>query len=139
MWQCQEVTCVASLDPAKHLLQTARAPSPACKANTCLTQPGFAVLPAPLCEARSRCSGNKLPSPALGECWSKETAVCRTGKVPAASLGPLAMPALPQLDMAPALSLRPSPLGTTLETGPWPGAPSVVAGVGRHAVMLWGN
>lgn len=67
MWQCQEVTCFASPVPAKHLLQTARAPSPACKANACLTQPGFAALAVLralelLWEARSR---EASPSPTL--------------------------------------------------------------------------
>lgn len=44
MCQCQEVTCFTCPVSTKHLLQTARAPSPACKANTCLMQPGFAAL-----------------------------------------------------------------------------------------------
>lgn len=67
MWQRQEFTCFASPVPTKHLLQTARAPSPACKANACLTQPGFAALAVPralelLWEARS---GEEFPLPTL--------------------------------------------------------------------------
>lgn len=71
MWLCQDTTCSTSCVPAKHLLQTAPAPSPACKANTWLMQPGVVALALPwvlepLWEARS----GKTP-----ELWSRETGV----------------------------------------------------------------
>ena len=68
MWRCQEVTCFASPVPTKHLLQTARVPSPACKANTWLTQPGFAapaVLRAPEPQWEAGSGGKKPLLPTL--------------------------------------------------------------------------
>lgn len=77
MWPCQEDTCFTSCVPAKHLLQTALAPSPACKANTWLMQPGVAALALPwllepLWKARS---GQNPLCPALSDLWSRETAL----------------------------------------------------------------
>lgn len=94
MWPCQDITCFTSCVPAEHLLQTVPAPSPACKANTWLMQPGVAVLALPwvlepLWEARS----GKTLFFLLCQSSGAGTLVCRTGKVPAASLGPMETPA----------------------------------------------
>lgn len=54
--------------------------------------------------------------------------------------GPCCLPVLsPQLDMAPSPCLHSSPSGVPHKTGTWLGAPSVVTGVGWHAVTSWGN
>lgn len=94
MWPCQDVTCFTSCVPAEHLLQTVPAPSPACKANTWLMQPVVAALALPwvlepLWEARS----GKTPFSLLSQSSGAGRLVCRTGKVSAASLGPLETPA----------------------------------------------
>lgn len=87
MWLCQEVTCFTSCVPANDLLQTAPAPSPACKANTWLMQPGVAALALPwLLEPLWEAGSGKTPFFLLCQSSGAGRLVCTTGKVPAASL-----------------------------------------------------
>lgn len=117
MWRCQEVTRFTSPVPAKHLVQTARVPSPAWKANTCLTQPGCTTGTAT--SARGQEWGKKS---LFALCESREIAVCRSGEFPAASLGAPETPVLLPAGAQPLAGRPPSP-GTPREMGPWPGAP----------------
>ena len=134
MWWCQEVTCFASPVPAKHLLQTARTPGPACKANSCLMQPGFAAGAVSwalglLWEARS---GKKKLFLLCGSSGVRRQWVAGPGRSwlppwdPWRHL-PCCLPALsPRLDMAPSPCLRPSP----------PRMPHKM-GLGQELPLLW--
>lgn len=121
MWLCQDVTGSTSCVPAKHLLQTAPALSPACKANTWLMQPGVVALALPwvlepLWEAKS----GKTPFSLLCQNSEAGRLVCRTGKVPAAFLEPLETPVPLPASAQPLAGHGSQPIPASLRSGDAP-------------------
>lgn len=121
MWPCRDVTCFTSCVPAEHLLQTVPAPSPACKANTWLMQPGVAALALPwvlepLWEPRS----GKTLLFLLCQNSGAGRLVCGTGKVPTASLGPLKTPAPLPASAQPLAGHGSQPMPASLLSGRYP-------------------